>query len=330
MTGSGLDASFGVAAEVTYGTYVAPNKHFEFSSEDLKKQQTFVQGGGLGAGALAQRGTRRAMTAESGAGSVTMDVPNKGAGLLLQALMGTTVTPVQQGATTAYLQTHALTDNFGKNLTLQKGIPQTDGTKRPYTFLGSKITGAEFSCGVGELLMAKFDFDSRQVVESETLAAPSVPSGLSNWDFTDMTLKLGTFGSEASVSGVTKVSLNLKRGMKTDRQYAGAAGLKAEPITNEFFDVSGTIEADYLDKTVFADRFAANTSTSMVWEFVGAQIASPYNYTFKVTVPMIFFDGDTPVVGGPDVVSGSFPFVARWDGTNAVATIAYTSTDTTL
>ncbi len=149
--GSGLGASFGAAPEVTYGTYVAPTKHYEFSpssGEDLKKQQTFVQGGGLAAGTLAQRGTRRAMTAESGAGSITMDVPNKSFGLLLQALMGTTVTPVQQGATTAYLQTHALADNFGKNLTLQKGVPQTDGVVKPYTFLGSKVTGAEFSCGV--------------------------------------------------------------------------------------------------------------------------------------------------------------------------------------
>ncbi len=178
--------------------------------------------------------------------------------------------------------------------------------------------------------MSKLDFDSRQVVESQTLVAPSYPSGVANWNFTHMALKLGTYGAEASVSGVTKVTVNLKRGMKTDRQYAGAAGLKAEPITNDFFEVSGTIEADYLDKSVFADRFAGNTSTSMVWEFVGPQISGAYYETFRVTVPMIFLDGDTPVVSGPDVVSGSFPFVGRWDGTNAVATIAYISTDTTL
>jgi hypothetical protein len=46
-------------------------------------------------------------------------------GLLLQALMGTTVTPVQQVATAAYLQTHTLADTAGKSLTIQKGVPLT-------------------------------------------------------------------------------------------------------------------------------------------------------------------------------------------------------------
>lgn len=328
--GSGLGSSVGVSKESTYGTYVAPTKFFEFSSEDIKKAKTTVQGGGLAAGRLAQAGSRRAITAEAAAGSLSMDVPNKTFGVLLENLMGTTVTPVQQAATTAYLQTHALADNFGKSLTLQAGVPLTTGTVSPYTFQGGKITSAEFSCGVGELLQAKLDLDFRQAKEDQTLAAPSYTSALGNWNFTQMSLKLGTYGSEAAVTGVTKVTLNVERGMKTDRQYAGQAGLKAEPITNDFVKVSGTVEADYLDKTVFADRFAADTSTSLVWEFIGPVIASTYYYTIRFTVPMVFFDGDTPTVSGPDVVSGSFPFVGQSDGTNAVCTIAYTSTDTTV
>lgn len=328
--GSGLGASIGVASESTYGTYVAPTKFFEFQSEDLKKQKTTVQGGGLAAGRFAQLGSRRALTAEAGQGSVSMDVPNKGFGLWLQTLMGTTVTPVQQATTTAYLQTHALADNFGKSLTVQKGVPQTDGTVKPYTFLGCKATSAEFSCGIGELLNVKYNLDARQVVENQTLAAPSYATGLGNWDWTDMTLKLGTFGSEAAVQGVTKVTVNVERGMKTDRQYAGNAGLKAEPITNDYVKISGSIDADYLDKTVFADRFASDSPTSLVWTFQGPLIASTYYYTFTITLPMVFIDGDTPTVGGPDVVSGSFPFVVQSDGTNPIATISYTSTDVTL
>ena len=37
-------------------------------------------------------------------------------GILLQHIMGGTVTPVQQAATIAYLQTHPLADNVGKSL----------------------------------------------------------------------------------------------------------------------------------------------------------------------------------------------------------------------
>ena len=329
--GSGLGASFGYSAETTYGTYVAPTRFTEFTSEDLKRNVNFAQGGGLAAGRLARPMSRRIITNEDGSGSITMDAPNQKLGLLLQALMGTTVTPVQQGATTAYLQTHALADNTGKFLTLQKGVPQTDGVVKPFTFLGSKVTSAEFSCGVNEFLSAKFEFDSKQVVDNQTLAAPSYPSGLGNWAFKDMSLKLGTFGSEAAVSGVTKVTAKIDRAMKTDRLYAGAAGLKAEPILNDYDTVvTGTVEADFLDKTVFVDRFGNNTISSMVWTFQGPLIASTYYYTFTLTFPAMAFNGDTPQVDGPDVVSGSFPFVVGSDGTNPVATIAYTSTDTTL
>lgn len=330
--GSGLGASLGFAPETTFGTYVAPTKFVELTKEDLKKNQVFVQGGGLAAGQLAYAGSRRNVATESGSGSFEIDVPNKGFGLLLQALMGTTVTPVQQGATTAYLQTHAFADNFGKNLTIQKGVPLTTGTVVPYTLLGSKVTSAEFSCGApGDLLNVNMEFDARQVVDTQTLAAPTYAAGRGNWAFKDGTLKLGTFGSEVAVSGVKKVTVKIARAMNTDRQYAGQAGLKAEPILNALDQpITGTVEADFLDKTVFADRFSGNTSTSMVWTFVGPQIAAPYNYTFTITIPMVFFEGDTPTVDGPDVVGGSFPFVARSDGTNPVATIAYTSTDTTL
>ena len=45
---------------------------------------------------------------------------------------------------------------------------------------------------------------------------------------------------------------------------------------------------------------------------------------------MVFFDGDTPTVDGPDVTSGGYPFVAQLDGTNPLVSIDYISTDTTL
>jgi hypothetical protein len=329
--GSGLGASLGFGKETTYNTYVAPSVSFcEFTSEDIKKVKNTAQGGGIAAGRLVQTGTRRIVTNTSGAGSVNMDVPNKKFGILLQQLMGTSVTPVQQGATTAYLQTHALADNFGKSLTAQVGIPQTDGVVKPYTYTGGKITQAEFSCGLNEFLSGKIDFDFAGVTEAQTLVTPAYPSGVGNWSFKDMTVKLGTYGSEAAVSGVTKMTLNIERAMKTDRFYAGSAGTKAEPILNDYQKVSGTIEADFLDKTVFADLFSADTSTSLVWTFQGPLIASTYYYTITFTVPMIFFDGDSPTVSGPDVVSGSFPFVGLSDGTNPICTIAYTSTDTTI
>lgn len=109
----------------------------------------------------------------------------------------------------------------------------------------------------------------------------------------------------------------------------GNAGLRNQGVINDWAKITGTIDADFLDKTVFADRFASDGSTSMVWEFVGPLIAGGFFETFRITVPQIFFDTDTPTAESPDVVKTSFNFTAQFDGTNQ-PTISYTSTDVTL
>lgn len=328
--GSGLAASIGFAAESTYGTYVAPTRFLEYIKADLKKKKNVVQGGGLAAGRIAQLGSRRVVTSESVEGGFELEVANKGMGLLLAHLLGSSATPVQQGATAAYLQAHTVGDNIGKSLTIQHGVPDLTGTVRPFTFKGCKLSGAEFSCKVGELLTMSLDVDGRQASEVETLVAASLATGVAPFHWAQMSVKLGTFGAEAAVSGVKGFSVKFDRGMASERFYAGAGGLKAEPIMNDFLKVSGSIEVDLVNKADFADRFAADSATSLVIEFVGPLIASTYYQTFRIKLPMVFFDGDTPTVDGPDVTSGGYPFVAQLDGTNPLVSIDYISTDTTL
>lgn len=328
--GSGLAASIGFAAESTYGTYVAPTRFLEYIKADLKKKKNVVQGGGLAAGRIAQLGSRRVVTSESVEGGFELEVANKGMGLLLAHLLGSSATPVQQGATAAYLQAHTVGDNIGKSLTIQHGVPDLTGTVRPFTFKGCKLSGAEFSCKVGELLTMSLDVDGRQASEVETLVAASLATGVAPFHWAQMSVKLGTFGAEAAVSGVKGFSVKFDRGMASERFYAGAGGLKAEPIMNDFLKVSGSIEVDLVNKADFADRFAADSATSLVIEFVGPLIASTYYQTFRIKVPMVFFDGDTPTVDGPDVTSGGYGFVAQLDGTNPLVSIDYISTDTTL
>ena len=328
---SGLAAQIGVAAESTYGTYVAPTRFVEYNKADLKKKKNVVQGGGLAAGRIAQLGSRRVVTSESVEGGFELEVANKGMGLLLAHLLGSSATPVQQGATAAYLQAHTVGDNIGKSLTIQHGVPDLTGTVRPYTFMGCKLSGAELSCKVDELLTMSLDIDGRQASEVETLVAASLATGVAPFHWAQMSVKLGTFGAEAAVSGVKGFSVKFDRGMASERFYAGAAPyLKAEPVMNDWLKVSGSLDVDLVDKADFADRFAADSATSLVIEFVGPLIASTYYQTFRIKVPMVFFDGDTPTVDGPDVTSGGYPFVAQLDGTNPLVSIDYISTDTTL
>lgn len=329
--GSGIAASLGIVAESTYGTYVAPTRWHEINSADLKKVKNTQQGRGLAAGRLAPHEGRRVVTTLGGAGTVTAEVQNKQMGLLLNGLMGGTPTVVQQAATAAYLQTHTLSDNVGKFYTVQVGVPDTAGTVRPYSFLGTKVLGAQFSSDIDGLLMADWTLDSRDVTEGESLAAPSYPTGLKPFHGVELAVKVGSsYGAESEVSGVTGVSVNIQRGQKTDRYYAGQDGLKAEPLLNDFAEISGTINADFTDKTIWADRFAADTQFSLVLEWVGPLIADTYYETFRIKLPACFLDGETPSVNGPDVVNTGFPFVARYDGTNAAAIIEYMSVDTAI
>lgn len=325
---SGIGSQLGLVAESTYGTYVAPTRFLQADKVALKKVKNTAQGNGLGAGRLMPLATRRVLTTKAGEGSIELEVVNKGIGLLIQALMGTTVTPVQQAATPAYLQTHTLADPIGKSLTIQSGVPDASGTVRAFSFLGSKVTSATFTFEVDKEVTGSFDIDARDITEAQTLATASYATNTRPFVGTDTSIKIGaSFGAEASVSGITKATVKIERPQKTDRFYFGAAGLKAEPLTNDWAQITGTLTSDFVDKTILADRFAADSQFSLVLEAVGLQISGIYYDTFRITLPACFLDGDTPGVDGPDVVSGDFPFACLFDGTN-LPKIEIISTDT--
>jgi hypothetical protein len=241
--------------------------------------------------------------------------------------MGTTVTPVQQAATAAYLQTHTLADVAGKSLTIQKGVPLTTGTVVDKTFLGCKVVGAEFSCGVGEMLTSSWEIDAKSVDESQTLAAASY-SNMAPFGFHQLAVKTGTFGSETALDGVRKVSVKVERPQATDRFYAGQSGTKKEPISNDLVKITGSLEMDYVATTV-DDLHTSDGATSCVIEWVGPLIASTYYETFRIKLPAIRIDDAPPTVEGFDVIRPTFAFTALYDGTNQVA-IEYMSTDVTL
>src|SRR5262245_5682559 len=120
---AGLAASIGMATESTYGTYATPTRFLPFTSQKIRKDLDIWQGGGLRGGSYVQPGVQRYVVGEAGSGPLAMEVINKGMGLLLNNLMGGTVTPTQQGGTTAYLATFATSDPTGKKLTIQAGVP---------------------------------------------------------------------------------------------------------------------------------------------------------------------------------------------------------------
>jgi hypothetical protein len=327
--GSGLGAQLVIGAEASYApvSYVAPGKAIEFTKESIVFRKVTAQSAGIAAGRLLNLASRRVLTTADAGGTIDMEVTNKQMGLIFQALMGTTVTPVQQSTSTAYLQTHTLADSAGKSLVIQKGVPLTTGTVTDKTFTGCKIISAEFACEVGGMLTVTLEIDAKDCDETQTLVVASYPV-MSPFHFGQMAVKTGAFGSEAALDGVRKVSVKIERPQAVDRYYAGQAGRKKEPISNDMVKITGSLECDYV-ATTLDDLHTSDGGTSLVWEFLGPIIASTYNETFRLTLPVIKLDGTPPTVDGPAVIKPTYTFTGLYDGTNQPK-IEYMSADMTL
>ena len=322
---SGLSGQFGFAKETVYGTSVTPVKFLPVGKADFNYVPVYVQGQGMYSGDLGPRAAQNVLATFDGEGTVEMDILNKDMGLLVQALMGTTVTPLIQGAGPAYLQTHTLADPYGKSLTCQIGATDVaNGTTRPYTLLGTKVVEAEFTFATTDVAKATFTLDAQNQVESTAIASVSYATGLAPFSApgggsAGFVLKTGTVGSETAVDGVTSASVKIDRKSKDDRYYLNNLGKKSEPILNEVVDtITGSINADYLDKTKFWDLYAAGTTTSLVLETTGTLLNASFYYTFRVTIPGIKFNGSSssPTIDGGNIINTDFPWTWVYDGTN--------------
>lgn len=329
---SGLGGQVGFAKEGTYGTYAAPTKFIEIASESLQKVVNRVDGGGMAAGRLTRLASRRTETNTMGSGTLQLQVTNKNMGILFENLMGPTETPTQVALTTAYEQVHDLGDNWDKSFTIQKGVVDIDtGTARPYNFLGSKISAAEFTCGVDEDLQMSIDIDSREVEDTSTLVAASYPSGLEAFTFRQGVFKTGaTVGGATNTTGVRRMTCRIERPMKTDRFQFNQGGLKTQPILNDYTNITGTIDIDFMNTTDFIDRFIDNDTFAIVWTFTGSLIEAGHNFTWELRLPACILDGAIPQLDGPDISQISVPYVVRSNGTDAPATIYVKSDETTL
>lgn len=327
--GSGLASQFGFINESTYGTAVTVTKFPRHKPGTfIRQRNTRVQGEGITAGMLGHHAGHYVETAKAAEVALVMDAASKGMGLLLQALMGTSVTPVQQGATTAYLQTHTLADPVGKFLTTQIGVPRRGGTVDAWTGKGCKMVSAEFTCETKGILQAAWALDAREWDDAVGLASASYVA-TNVFKFDQLVVKLGAFGAEASVSGVRGISCKIDRPLDVEGYYAGAAGLKTEPVLNDRTMITGKLSTDHLNVTDFSDRFHDNTLTSMVLEWTGPLIQTPHSETLRITVPGIYLTGDSANPDGVDVVKPEYEFEWKYDGTN-MPKIEYMSSDTVL
>ncbi len=316
---SGIAAQLGVKAETTYGTSVTPDRFYEFVSESLEADIGVIDAPQLGGGRFL-RSDRTKKFIRGGKGALELVVMNKGFGLLFEHMLGSnTVTGAGDDKTQTIVPDAAALK--GKSLTIQAGKPDISGTVQPFTFTGCKIVDWELKCALEEALKLALTIDAKTVVTSTALAAATYTATQEMFIFTEGALTIG--GTAISVKNA---SIKGNNALATDRRFLGNA--KKEPLANGLADISGTLEGEFEDLTRYA-AFVAGTQAQLVLTFtLATEIAAGAPFTMTVTIPAIEYTGETPKVGGPDIVMQGAPFRALYNGVDPIITIEYVSSDT--
>lgn len=318
---SGNDARLALSLETTYGTRVAPARFNPFMWESLTYTYNKYRSQALGMGRWNRPAIR---TTSSGAGAINGEVPTTGFGYLLNGLHNNTVTPVQQAATPAYLQTHTLDTATARSYSVQVQTPPvTSSTLVPHDLTGVMFGGIEFSWD--EVLTYALNASVQALDTAQTLVTYVAPSA---WNL------LSFKGGSISIGGTPQVniigggSLSIGFEQRTGVYYLGSSGLMAKPVETDKPSASGTCTADFTDNTHLL-RTINDTIADVVLLFEGITISGSHKETLQVTIPDCEFSNTRPTVGGPGPVAQPITF-SNASTTNDPVVILYKSTDTTL
>ncbi|MDQ3934169.1 MAG: phage tail tube protein, partial [Actinomycetota bacterium] len=324
---SGLGSQFGIAKEVTYGTVVTPSRFTDFDSETFKDDPTYQDSVGLRANRFVNPSNTTVRTTTQAPGSVTFDFVTKGMGRFLDLLHATTVAPVQIGATTAYKQNHPVGSSLvDKSATVQFNKPDSAATDRPFTYAGCIVVSFQFSIDTGGKLKLALTFDGREEKTDVALAAASYAANALAFNHIDA---LAATLEGTPLGAVRGFTLGGSFAMKTDRHFLGSGALKKKPIPNGFFDLNGTLDMEW-DGLTAHNYFKSGAKATLILPFEGAVIEGANKEAFKATAAEVQIRGESPSVGGPDVLDQSVPFKILDDGSNVPLDLEYVSTDTAL
>jgi hypothetical protein len=306
---SGLAAQIGIGVESTVGTAATPTRFYEFNDESIAMTIERIESEGLRTGNRVLRSDRYASGQKAIEGSFSMDMTADNTAILFKHALGAVATAG------SYVHTCTMSDPFGLGLTIEVGRPGNDGTVRAFTYAGCKINTLDLSVSVGELLSAEFGVIGTTAETIGTVTAASYASSLELLHFA---------GAAITVAGTAypckDFSLSVNNGLTGDRYVLGSQ-IAQQPIASSLAEVTGSLTAEFVDATAY-NRVLNATHAAVVATFTDSTGDS-----ITVTVPVARFDGDTPSVGGPDILDQTLNFKGLFNGTDSPVTIAVANGD---
>jgi len=313
-TGTGLDAQIGFGEETTPGTAVTPTLFYEFNSESIVNDPTWLESSGIRAGGrYVKRTSRVRQIRDNVSGSVSMEVATKGMSLLWKHCAASSTAAALIGT-----QAHAFGGTWaGSALTIQVGRPEPTSpyTVQPFTYAGCKVTGWELSCSTGEGAMLSLDVDGTSATTATALATASYIASSSNYVFSDVTT--ATLGGVSLVTAglvMTGLTIRGEFPLATERQGLGFGKTKAEQLLIGQPTITATLEGEF-DKSSLYDPFIAETAQAFVVTFTNGASSLTFN------IPSAKIKAASPAVGGPEIVTNTVELEALDDETNAPITI---------
>ena len=330
---SGSLTTFGIGSEVTYGTAVTVDKFFEITKEDIKGNYTRQQASALSA-SYVDRSDRYGVAHKGASGSVDIEVLTKGFGNWLRFMLGSVATtgPTE---TSAYTHVGTVGSLYGDAFTCQVGRATLDGTLKPWTYEGGKVTDFSFSNQVDQTLKCSIgmDFEAESSPDSPT-GAYSLAANVPVTGAEVLAWQGGTISIAGSTVDISEISVKCDNSLNVDRFYINSAASKKEPTQDGKRAITFSVKTPYADnnfwkKVSSATAAGAVGTISATWSGLILLGTTVYP-SLTIDIPVARFDEGGPSVDGPGMIDQTFSGVGLYDGTTSPLTVTYVSGDTTV
>lgn len=324
---SGLGAQLGIATETVPGTFVPPTSFLTLLNETLELKIDYDKIQGLRPDVLVQQDGLHVQTTRHVEGQIQPVPLTAGLPKLLNLLTGATVTPTGAGTAKTFVFPIGASSPDGKSMSIQVGVPGTDGTVQAKSVVGAVVQSITFKVDTGKSLTCEVNIWATDMDTTKTLATATYPANAEAFSFLAAVLKIDGATPTALVKSA---SITFTFPKAADRYSLNGTGTSAVPITNGQFTITGEYEIEFSGGWAQYNAYKGATRRALNLKFGATrEIEAGTTPSLEFAIPKIVVeDKATPVVSGPDLVSTSASWTAVGDGAAPPATITLVTADT--
>lgn len=338
-----MNTQIGVKSESTWGTAVVVDTFFEFESESIAPEFSLMEPSVMRTTTRTVRHDRWQRGIIGHSGAISMPVLTKDFGMLLEHMLGGTVTT--SGPTdSTYTHTYDVGTLCAKGLTLQVNRPYDvcGATNAPFTYAGGKMASWTLSQEQGGVVMLSADLVFASMVQTTALATASYASGMEFLPWGAASLTVGGLSLP-----VSSWSVSCNNGLKTDRTMIRGSYARLEPVESELREITFEAVCDFealtdgtpAGKVGFLQKLwttaglaAANTDAmeAVVITANGPTLLGASAYPgLTITMSAVRFDEASTNVDGPGMSQVTVKGRALVPSAGSICGIGYRTSDAT-